>query len=68
MTFRSISNLVMNKTKKLLAALFLAIFASGCETYKQQVWTPDSLNYTIQRDREDGAISDYWGLSWNLKP
>lgn len=52
-------------TLLLLAALF---FCAGCETYKKQAWTPDGLNYTLQRDRKTGEMSDYVGLSWSLKP
>lgn len=44
---------------------------TGCagfhEKYKSQFWTPDSFNYTLQRDRETGDMSDYFGLSWQLK-
>lgn len=58
----------MKKTTRTTFIALVAIILSGCETYKKQVWTPDSFSYTLQRDREDGAISDYFGLSWNLKP
>lgn len=54
--------------KKKLSILVMAIGLTGCTTYKNQVWTPDSFNYTLARDRVSGEISDYWGLSWNLKP
>jgi len=57
--------------KKLVLLGLLLVGVSGCgsvrEGYKSQGWTPDSFNYTLQRDREDGHISDYFGLSWSLK-
>lgn len=47
---------------------------TGCETahdagdfYKKQAWTPDSFNYTLERDRNTGDLADYFGLSWSLK-
>jgi hypothetical protein len=52
-------------------SLFISVACllfSGCETYKQQVWTPDSFGYTLQRDRTTGDLSDYFGFNWNLKP
>jgi len=56
---------------KTLLILTLVGLLAGCSTqrewYKEQGWTPDSFNYTLQRDRTDGAISDYWGLGWSLK-
>lgn len=55
--------------KKLLITLtVLATCLSGCATYNEQVWTPDSFGYTLQRDHEDGALSSYFGFNWNLKP
>lgn len=57
--------------KKRIGMLFLVIAAAlstGCKTYSDQKWTPDSFNYTMQRDRSTGDMSDYWGFSWNLKP
>lgn len=57
--------------KNILIALAALSLFTGCagfhEKYKEQVWTPDGFNYTIQRDRRSGDLSDYWGLSWNLK-
>ena len=57
------------RTKILLA--LLALTMTGCagfqEAYKKQPWTPDSVNYTLQRDRKTGDMSDYWGASWSLK-
>ena len=55
------------KIKLVLLTLFCAALC-GCETYSKQKWTPDSFNYTLQRDRTTGDQSDYWGMSWNLKP
>lgn len=55
--------------KKLILLAGLAIIAlTGCQTCREQAWTPDSFNYTLQRDRMTGDVSDYFGLSWNLKP
>lgn len=59
------------KLKRMLAitaVATLAIGASGCAQYSAQKWTPDGFNYTLQRDRETGDMSDYFGMSWNLKP
>lgn len=60
----------MKKTKLLFAVLFVML-ATGCasvhEKYKAQPWTPEGFNYTLQRDRETGDMSDYFGLSWSLK-
>lgn len=58
----------MRKTTRTTILALAAILFAGCETYKQQVWTPDSFNYTMQRDRTSGEMSDYFGLSWDLKP
>lgn len=59
----------MKKTLALLA--LLVTVGAGCQSmkdaYKSQGWTPDSLNYTLQRDRKTGEQSDYFGLSWSLK-
>lgn len=52
----------------LLAFAFIMCLGAGCETYSKSNWTPDSFNYTLQRDRTTGDMSDYFGLSWNLKP
>lgn len=51
-----------------VAALALTGCASVHEKYKNSGWyTPESFNYTLQRDRTTGDLSDYFGLSWNLK-
>lgn len=51
----------------LLLMIVLIIITSGCETYKKMSWTPDSINYTISRDRQTGELVDYFGISWTLK-
>lgn len=60
----------MKKTILLLAIIAI-ILTTGCATqrdwYKEQGWTPDGFNYTLQRERDGGAFSDYWGLSWSFK-
>lgn len=56
--------------KKLTILLFAAVLtgcASSRDWYKAQPWTPDGFNYTLQRDRETGDQSDYFGFSWSLK-
>lgn len=53
--------------KPLLLLLLAVCGCGGCETYSKQGWTPDGINYTLQRDRDTGAMSDYFGLSWSLK-
>jgi hypothetical protein len=59
----------MKRKITMLAALVAIVtIGQGCAQYSAQKWTPDSFNYTLQRDRETGDISDYWGASWNLKP
>lgn len=58
----------MKRKLLLLTALAVVCLGSGCAQYSAQKWTPDGFNYTLQRDRETGDMSDYWGLSWNLKP
>lgn len=52
-----------------LAIVFLImLFCSGCASYsKSGKWTPDSVNYTISRDRQTGDLTDYFGASWQLK-
>lgn len=61
------------KKKLTRIAVLIAVIAivPGCasfhEKYKAQVWTPDSFNYTLQRDRETGDMSDYFGFSWGFK-
>ena len=57
--------------KKLLPFIALTaavLLGNGCATYSKQAWTPDSLNYTISRDRVTGELVDYVGLTWDLKP
>lgn len=60
------------KTTLLLLALiaFIAL-TTGCATqrdwYKEQGWTPDGFNYTLQRERATGDYSDYFGWSWSFK-
>lgn len=62
------------KTKLILLASLCLLAMTGCETahdagdfYKKQAWTPDSFNYTLERDRNTGDLADYFGLSWSLK-
>lgn len=58
----------MKTTLILIVALTtLTGCASFKEKYKEQSWTPDSFNYTLQRDRDSDSYSDYFGLSWSLK-
>ena len=57
----------MKTMLRLIALLVLIIVANGCETYQKSPLTPDSFNYTLQRDRETGNMSDYVGFSWKLK-
>lgn len=58
----------MKTTLILIVALAtLTGCASLKEGYKDQAWTPDGFNYTLQRERDGGAYSDYFGLSWSLK-
>lgn len=54
--------------KKLALAVACLLCLTGCETYKRQVWTPDGFNYTLSRDRQTGDLTDYFGVTWNLKP
>lgn len=54
--------------KIILLLALLALITTGCQTYKESRWTPEGFNYTLQRDRKTGDQSDYFGLSWNLKP
>lgn len=58
--------------KTLLLILAVIPLLTGCagfkEKYQAQWWTPESFNYTLQRDRKTGEQSDYFGLSWSLKP
>lgn len=55
----------------LLFALAAILFSTGCASsrdwYKAQPWTPDGFNYTLQRDRATGEMSDYFGFNWSLK-
>lgn len=55
------------KLKSILLAIIATVLLSGCETYKKQAWTPDSLNYTYARDRKTGDECDYFGVGWSLK-
>lgn len=56
---------------KLTAICILIVPLAGCasfhEKYKEQAWTPDGFNYTLQRDRATGEMSDYFGLTWSFK-
>ena len=52
---------------RILIALVCVALFSGCETYKRIPGAPDSVNYTLSRDRMNGDITDYFGASWNLK-
>ena len=53
----------------LIGTLFTA---SGCKDLqaaysKTGAWAPNGANYTLSRDRETGDLTDYFGLSWQLK-
>lgn len=50
------------------ALLLLAAALTGCAAYKESPWTPDGVNYTLSRDRQTGDLTDYFGVTWNLKP
>jgi len=55
-----------------MTKLFIMIAAvatmTGCASYKASgPWTPDSVNYTISRERSTGELTDYFGASWSLK-
>lgn len=63
----------MKKIKSILI-LCSCVALAGCasvdtarEGYKKAGWTPDQFNYTLQRDRHTGDMSDYFGLGWSLK-
>jgi hypothetical protein len=51
-----------------VAILVSLLSLCGCSTYSKQVWTPEGFNYTLSRDRQTHDLTDYWGLTWNLKP
>jgi len=52
-----------------LLALILLLPLCGCASYsKSGFWTPDGVNYTLSRDRQSGDLTDYFGVTWNLKP
>ncbi len=50
-----------------LLSLSLILLVTGCAAYKRCALTPDSVNYTLSRDRKTGDLTDYFGTSWNLK-
>ncbi len=54
--------------KRLCIAMILIPFLVGCAAYSRSRWTPDGFNYTVSRDRRTGDQTDYFGVSWNLKP
>lgn len=56
------------KITMLVALVAIVTIGQGCAAYKESVLTPDGFNYTLQRDRHTGQQSDYFGLSWDLKP
>lgn len=61
----------MNK-KLLLILVAVPVILSGCasahESYKNSGWyAPSGFSYTLQRDRETGDQSDYFGLNWEFK-
>lgn len=59
----------MKRKLTILAALVAIVtIGQGCAAYKESPLTPDGFNYTLQRDRVTGDMSDYFGFSWNLKP
>lgn len=48
--------------------LSAVLFLTGCESYKRTgAWAPDSVNYTLSRERNSGELTDYFGASWQLK-
>lgn len=58
--------------KLFLSITLLSLLCGGCarwhEEYKKTGWyTPSGFNYTLQRDRVTGDMSDYVGVSWDLK-
>lgn len=55
------------KIRIICFALALSSMA-GCASYsKTGVWAPNGINYTLSRDRQSGDLTDYWGLTWQLK-
>ena len=53
---------------KRFVLLTLLITLTGCVAYnKTGWWTPDTLNYTLSRDRMTGDLTDYFGASWTIK-
>ena len=48
---------------------FVALcFLTGCASYsKTGNWAPNGVNYTLSRDRQSGELTDYFGVSWQLK-
>lgn len=51
-----------------LCLLILTLSFSGCAEYaKTGPWAPNGVNYTLSRDRNTGELTDYFGVSWQLK-
>lgn len=61
----------IKKALKLLALMALAFSMNSCASFRTSYqncpFTPDSVNYTLERDRNTGELSDYFGASWQLK-
>jgi type IV secretory pathway VirB3-like protein len=67
-----VANIVVLRDKRYFTALLIAIalvlVCSGCAAYsKTGAWAPNGLNYTLSRDRQTGDLTDYFGVSWQLK-
>lgn len=53
---------------KIIALLLTCVLLNGCASYnKTGAWAPNGVNYTISRDRQTGDLTDYFGVSWQLK-
>ena len=56
------------KLIQLAAVTLAAAMLTGCAAYSHTgAWAPNGVNYTIARDRQSGDLTDYVGLSWQLK-
>ena len=59
------------RRKAHLATIFLCAISlslCGCAQYaKTGPWAPNGVNYTLSRDRNTGELTDYFGVSWQLK-
>jgi hypothetical protein len=53
--------------RTVLLTILMALF-TGCASYSHTSRLfPDSVNYTLSRDRHTGQETDYFGVSWSLK-